>query len=68
MGLSTSQATKLFAQVGINHGGLPLEVRVVQPNATTLAAMKELDEGRGHRAEGVEQLLEDLMDGKVRDA
>ncbi|EGR0411597.1 type II toxin-antitoxin system RelB/DinJ family antitoxin, partial [Vibrio cholerae] len=32
MGLSTSQAIKLFAKAVINHGGIPFELRVPQPN------------------------------------
>lgn len=68
VGLSTSQAIKLFAKAVINHGGIPFELRVQQPNKTTIAAMKELDEGRGHSAESVSALMSDLTDGKVSDA
>ncbi|WP_211223048.1 type II toxin-antitoxin system RelB/DinJ family antitoxin [Leucothrix mucor] len=51
MGLSTSQAIKLFAKAVINYGGIPFELRTRQPNDTSVAAMKELTEGRGHKAE-----------------
>lgn len=50
MGLSTSQAIKLFAKAVINYGGIPFELRTRQPNDTSVAAMKELTEGRGHKA------------------
>ncbi|WP_163370143.1 type II toxin-antitoxin system RelB/DinJ family antitoxin [Endozoicomonas acroporae] len=66
-GLSTSQAIKLFAKAVINHGGIPFEVRVQQPNKTSVAAMKELDEGKGHSAESVSALMNELTDGKVSD-
>ena len=68
VGLSTSQAIKLFAKAVINHGGIPFELRVQQPNQMTIAAMKELDEGKGHSAESVSALMNDLTDGKVSDA
>ncbi|WP_422451080.1 MULTISPECIES: type II toxin-antitoxin system RelB/DinJ family antitoxin [unclassified Endozoicomonas] len=67
IGLSTSQAIKLFAKAVINHGGIPFEVRVQQPNKTSVAAMKELDEGKGHSAESVSALMNELTDGKVSD-
>ncbi len=67
VGLSTSQAIKLFAKAVINHGGIPFEVRVQQPNKTSVAAMKELDAGKGQRAESVNALMNELTDGKVSD-
>ncbi|WBA80128.1 type II toxin-antitoxin system RelB/DinJ family antitoxin [Endozoicomonas sp. GU-1] len=67
VGLSTSQAIKLFAKAVINHGGIPFEVRVQQPNKTSVAAMKELDEGKGHSAVSVSALMNELTDGKVSD-
>ena len=51
MGLSPSQALKLFARAVVNHGGIPFELTVRQPNAITAAAIQELAEGRGHRAD-----------------
>lgn len=49
VGLSPSQALKLFARAVINHGGIPFELKARQPNETTAAAIKELAEGKGHR-------------------
>tara|TARA_R110002167_G_scaffold225929_1_gene431162 strand:+ start:494 stop:622 length:129 start_codon:yes stop_codon:yes gene_type:complete len=37
MGLSTSQALKLFAKAVINHGGIPFELKAKTPNALTAA-------------------------------
>ncbi|WP_252179055.1 type II toxin-antitoxin system RelB/DinJ family antitoxin [Endozoicomonas sp. 4G] len=67
VGLSTSQAINIFAKAVINHGGIPFELRVQQPNKTSVAAMKELDEGKGHSAESVSALINELTDGKVND-
>ena len=65
MGLSTSQAIKLFAKAVINYGGIPFELRVAQPNEITAAAMKELIEGKGHKADSVKDMLNELTEGKV---
>ncbi|MGP9568417.1 type II toxin-antitoxin system RelB/DinJ family antitoxin [Halomonas sp. AOP5-B2-8] len=50
LGLSPSQALKLFARAVINHGGIPFELKTRQPNETTAAAIQELAEGKGHHA------------------
>ena len=66
LGLSPSQALKLFARAVINHGGIPFEVRVPQPNKASMAAMQELLDGKGHSAESLDSLVTELTDGKVR--
>jgi antitoxin component of RelBE/YafQ-DinJ toxin-antitoxin module len=33
---------------------------LMQPNATTLEAFRELDEGRGHKADSVEEMMRQL--------
>lgn len=43
IGLSPSQAIKLFTKAVINHGGIPFELKARQPNATTAAAITELE-------------------------
>lgn len=65
LGLSTSQALKLFAKAVINYGGIPFELRSPQPNAVTQAAMLELEEGKALKASSVNELLGELTDGKV---
>ncbi|BBI48367.1 DNA-damage-inducible protein J [Vreelandella olivaria] len=47
VGLSPSQALKLFARAVINHGGIPFELKARQPNETTSAAIEELIQGKG---------------------
>lgn len=56
MGLTASQAIKLFAKSVINHGGIPFEIKAAQPNATTQQAMQELTEGQGERIESLQSL------------
>lgn len=51
VGLSPSQALKLFARAVINHGGIPFEIKAPQPNATTAAAIQELVQGRGNKSQ-----------------
>lgn len=64
IGLSPSQAIKLFAKAVINYGGIPFELKAKQPNALTAAAIEELESGRGHTASTIEELLGNLETGK----
>ncbi len=68
VGLSPSQALKLFARAVINHGGIPFELKARQPNETTAAAIQELAEGKGQRSTSLDAMLNDLTEGKVRHA
>lgn len=68
VGLSPSQALKLFARAVINYGGIPFEIKTPQPNATTAAAIQELAQGRGHKSQSVNTLLNELTEGKVDNA
>ena len=65
MGLSTSQALKLFAKAVINHGGIPFELKAKTPNALTAAAIEELESGSGNTAKDIKQLFADLDIGKI---
>lgn len=67
VGLSPSQALKLFARAVINHGGIPFELKARQPNETTAAAIKELAEGKGNRSQSIDNMFNELTQGKVRD-
>ena len=68
MGLSTSQAIKLFAKAVINYGGIPFELKAKQPNAMTAAAISELESGQGNPAKDVEELFSSFNIGKLNDA
>ncbi|MBN4053048.1 type II toxin-antitoxin system RelB/DinJ family antitoxin, partial [Gammaproteobacteria bacterium AH-315-K14] len=48
VGLSPSQAIKLFAKAVINYGGIPFDIKVRQPNSRTFDAIQELEQGKGH--------------------
>lgn len=65
LGLSTSQAIKVFAKAVINTGSIPFELKVPQPNAATLAAMQELEDGKGIAAVDANQLLSELTENQV---
>ena len=67
MGLSTSQALKLFAKAVVNYGGIPFELKVRQPNDITAAAIAELEDGSTSSAKDIEELFSDLNIGKLSD-
>ncbi len=67
MGLSPSQAIKLFAKAVINYGGIPFELKVKQPNSQTAAAIAELESGQGNVASNVEEMFDDLNAGTLKD-
>jgi len=65
VGLSPSQAIKIFAKAVINHGGIPFEIKAKQPNSSTLKAIQELEQGHGNKANDVKQLFKELGEGKL---
>ncbi|PVZ72281.1 type II toxin-antitoxin system RelB/DinJ family antitoxin [Pelagibaculum spongiae] len=68
LGLSPSQAIKLFAKAVINYGGIPFELKTQQPNSSTAAAIAELESDQGNTAANVDELFNDLSMGKLNDA
>ena len=58
MGLSVSDAIRLVLLRVAEEKRLPFIVKV--PNATTVEAMKELDDGKGQRFDTAEELFRDL--------
>jgi DNA-damage-inducible protein J len=68
MGLSTSQAIKLFAKAVINYGGIPFELKAKKPNSATAAAITELESGQGKSAENIDALFNDLNLSNHNDA
>ena len=61
IGLSPSQAIKLFAKAVINYGGIPFELKTKQPNMITIKAIQELEDGKGHKANSTSELFNDLQ-------
>ena len=60
IGLSPSQAIKLFAKAVINYGGIPFELKGKQPNKITLQAMQELEQGKGHKGSSTSELFDEF--------
>ena len=57
VGLSSSEAMRLFLYQVVQQRGLPFEVKI--PNAETIAAIEELETGKGIRVNSVEELFDD---------
>jgi len=47
LGLSTTDAIRMFLQQAVNTGGLPFQPTIRRPNAETLEAPRELESGGG---------------------
>jgi len=58
VGLKPTQAINLFLRQVALRGGLPFEVRI--PNAESIAAMQELENGKGKSYKNPEEMYEDL--------
>jgi DNA-damage-inducible protein J len=67
VGLSPSQAIKLFARAVINYGGIPFDIKAKQPNSLILDAIRELENEEGKKVTGIEQLFKALGEGKLDD-
>jgi len=44
IGISISEAIRLFFKQTVNHGGIPFQLKQKQPNQETLQAFKEAEE------------------------
>lgn len=60
IGLSMGDAIRLFLQQSVNVGGLPFQPTAKRPNAETIAALEELESGKGKRFASVDELIADL--------
>jgi DNA-damage-inducible protein J len=59
LGLSTADAIRVFLQQSVNVGGLPFQLTIKRPNAETLEAMAELEQGGGKVFETTDELFAD---------
>ena len=59
IGLSTSDAIRVFLQQAVNSGGLPFQPVARRPNPDTLAAVAELETGGGLVFETPADLFDD---------
>ena len=58
LGLSTTQAITLFFKQVELHQGLPFEINI--PNAETVSAMKEIEDGGGKGFDNADDLFKHL--------
>lgn len=58
VGLTSAEAVRLFYTQICLRKGLPFEIKI--PNAKTLKAMQDADEGKALKAKSVDELFEDL--------
>jgi len=57
LGLSSSEAMRLFLHQIVSQRGLPFEVKI--PNAETIAAIESIQAGKGLRVDSIEELFDD---------
>ena len=60
MGLSISDAIRIFLQQSVNVGGLPFQPRAKYPNRATEEAMQELKDNGGKRFNSSDELFAEL--------
>jgi DNA-damage-inducible protein J len=62
LGLNMSTALTLFLRSAIRYGGIPFELRIEKPNATTISAMDDVNHNRNMSKtfDSIESLIEDL--------
>lgn len=58
IGMTTAEAIRIFLQQAVNSGGLPFQPTAKMPNAETLAAMMELEDGGGELFSTTDELFE----------
>jgi DNA-damage-inducible protein J len=58
VGLSSAEAMRLFYKQVCLHNGLPFDVRI--PSKETIKAMRDADKRKTHKANGVDELFDDL--------
>lgn len=59
IGMTTTEAIRVFLKQVVNSGGLPFQPIARIPNAETLAAMMELEDGGGQVFQSTDELFAD---------
>lgn len=59
IGMTTAEAIRVFLQQAVNSGGLPFQPTAKTPNAETMAAMTELEDGGGDLFSTTDELFAD---------
>jgi DNA-damage-inducible protein J len=60
-GITITDAVNMFLHQSLLTGGLPFSVKLPEPNATTLAAMKEIDEMIDNKTPSSSQSVDDFF-------
>lgn len=60
IGLSSSQAIKLFTIAVINSNSIPFELKTAQPNALTQKSISELENNQGIKVKNSKELFENI--------
>lgn len=65
LGLNMSSAITMFLKSSVSHNGIPFEVKRVEPNSETIAALKEYDDmkknpGNYKRYHSFQEIMDDL--------
>ena len=59
IGMTTAEAIRVFLKQVVNRGGLPFQPAAKKPNAETLAALIELENGDGQVFQNTDDLFAD---------
>ena len=60
IGISTSDAVRMFLQQSVNIGGLPFQPKAKLPNTETSQAIKDIEQGNVIHAKTNQQMYDDL--------
>jgi len=60
IGMSTADAIRIFLQQAVNDCGLPFTPKIKNPNATTLKAIKDIENGKVIKAKDKKSFYKDL--------
>jgi DNA-damage-inducible protein J len=60
MGMSTGDAIRMFLQQTVNTGRLPFQPTAKSPNAETIAAMQDVENGHVERASNAQEMFKRL--------
>ena len=61
LGMNMTTAFNIFLRQSVRQGKIPFEISLNQPNATTLAAMQEIEDIRSGRLPKHPQRVEDFI-------
>ena len=59
IGMTTAEAIRVFLQQAVNSGGLPFQPTAKTPNAETMTALMELEDGGGELFSTANELFAD---------